>query len=105
MLLKVFDADRGKARVCLAVFLFGWFNYAAYVLIGRLIGGYASNGDRDDAGHYILVDHAKVTAVGHAIWLYSRWHFALATAGWVVGMAAGVWLKIMQERAKRAAPD
>jgi hypothetical protein len=101
MLPKALDEDRGRAGACVAVGLFGLLSFAVYGVIAGSIGSDAWNGGQDAAGHCFLREHGRVTPVSHAVYLYSWRHTVLAILAVLAAMGAGLWLRDMQDRAKR----
>jgi hypothetical protein len=102
MLFKVLEEDRRKATALQAVIAAGVLNYVVHGVIAGLIGGDAWTGGPDAAGRYFLRSHGHLTAVSHAVFLYSWWHNALTIAAFTVAIGAAIWLRDLTDRAKRA---
>jgi hypothetical protein len=60
-------------RICIAIFLFGFANFAVFWVTALLLGGDAVGGKIED-GNYYLSSHGRFTKVSSGTFYYSRAH-------------------------------
>jgi hypothetical protein len=60
-------------HIALGLFFLALANFAAFVLVGLVIGGDALSGGVED-GHYYVSNHGIHAEVSHGTFIYSRIH-------------------------------